>query len=144
MTLVKANNGWYPTVNNMFDDFFGDNWLLPRKYQNSTPAVNIMENEDAYSIEVAAPGYAKADFKVHVDNNVLSISVDKKEEHESQEKNYARKEFSFSSFERRFSLPKELVDVDKIEAAYENGILTVQLPKREEVKPKPAREIEIH
>jgi len=144
MTLVKANNGWYPTVNHMFDDFFGDNWLMPRKTHASLPAVNVVENGDSYAIEMAAPGYEKADFKVHVEHDVLSISVEKQEEQSSEEKNYARKEFTYSSFERRFSLPKDQVDSDKIEAKYEQGILTVNLPKREEVKPKPARAIEIH
>lgn len=142
MTLVRTNNEWYPTVNHMFNDFFGDSWQMPRKA--SVPAINVIENGDAYAIEIAAPGYEKTDFKLNVENEVLSISVEKQEENASEEQTYARREFSYSSFERKFSLPKEQIDSDKIEATYEKGILTVNLPKREEIKPKPARAIEIH
>ncbi|MFW5851969.1 MAG: Hsp20/alpha crystallin family protein [Bacteroidota bacterium] len=143
MTLVKANNGYYPGFSNVFDDFFSDNWLT-RSTQKSSPAVNIIDNENEFVIDVAAPGYEKGDFNVNVDNDVLTISVEKESEQENNESNFARREFSYSSFERRFNLPRELVDVDKVEAKYENGILHVQVPKREELKPKPARAIEIH
>jgi HSP20 family protein len=96
--------------------------------RTSTPAVNIMEDDDNFKLEVAAPGLAKEDFKINVDNDLLSISAERK--NETNEKN------------TRYSLP-EMVDTDNINANYENGVMTLTLPKREEAKPKPAREIKI-
>ncbi|HON53076.1 MAG TPA: Hsp20/alpha crystallin family protein [Bacteroidales bacterium] len=145
MTLVKTTNGLYPTFHSMLDDFWGTNWLPMRERVNSTvPAVNIHEDENGYKIEVAAPGYEKSDFSVTIENEMLTIAVEKKEEKQEEKGQVTRKEFAYSSFTRRFNIPQELVDAEKVEAHYDKGILTLTIPKREEVKPKPARMIEIH
>jgi len=122
------------------NNFFGD--VLDNSSNLSNPAVNIAEGTESYSIEVAAPGLAKGDFKVNLDHNVLTISSSKEEKKETKEGKYTRQEFSFSSFSRSFTLP-ESVDGEKITATYTDGILYVSIPKKEEAKIKPAREIAI-
>jgi HSP20 family protein len=105
--------------------------------------VNILESEDNFELEVAAPGFEKKDFKIELNNNVLTISSDKREETEHTEgKQFTRKEYSYLSFCRSFTIP-ESANKEKIEANYEQGILKVIIPKREESKPKPLREIKI-
>jgi len=129
----------------MLDDFWGSNWLPMRERVHATvPAVNIHEDENGYKIEVAAPGYEKSDFSVTIENEVLTIAVEKKEEKQEEKPEATRKEFTYSSFSRRFTIPQELVNADAVEANYDKGILSITIPKREEVKPKPARMIEIH
>lgn len=121
-------------------------WYLsfPVTSTNSTlPAVNIRENDESFMIEVAAPGLAKENFKLNLDRNRLVISSEQREEKNESDNKYSRREFSYQSFERSFTLPEGAVDGDKITAKYNDGILLVTLPKREEIKPKPAREIEI-
>jgi HSP20 family protein len=108
------------------------------------PAVNIKETADNIEVQVAAPGMKKEDFKVVLDNNMLTISSEKKEQNDEQNGDrFSRKEFSYQSFQRSFQLSKEVVDPEKIEAKYENGILSLLIPKKEEVKPKPSRLINI-
>jgi len=109
----------------------------------SLPAVNVKETDDDYFIEVAAPGMTKKDFSINFQNNVLTISSEKQDEKEESDDSYTRKEFSYQSFQRSFTVPGNDVDSDKISASYNDGILNIKLPKREEVKPKPAREIKI-
>lgn len=108
----------------------------------SSPKVNIKETKDDYFVEMAVPGMKKDDFNIDLDNKVLSISTEYKEESENTEDNYTRREFGYASFKRTFSLP-ESIDDSKIKATYTDGILTIQLPKREEAKEKPARTIQI-
>ncbi|SHJ27272.1 heat shock protein Hsp20 [Tangfeifania diversioriginum] len=145
MTLARRNEGYFPS----FIDRFFNNDLMDWGTSNfsstntSLPAVNVKETDDDYFIEVAAPGMSKKDFNVNFQNNVLTISSEKKNEKEEKEDSYTRKEFSYQSFQRSFTVPGNDVDSDKISASYENGILKIKLPKREEVKPKPAREIKI-
>ncbi|MCX6238955.1 MAG: Hsp20/alpha crystallin family protein [Bacteroidia bacterium] len=111
---------------------------------NSTlPAVNIRETDESFLIEVAAPGLAKENFRVNLNRNRLVISSEQRNEKDQSDKKYSRREFSYQSFERSFFLPEGTVDGDRINAKYIDGILLVTLPKREEIKPKPAREIEI-
>ena len=87
----------------------------------------------------------KNDFKVELDSNILTITSEKKDKFETKEgERYSRREFSYQSFQRSFQLPKEVVDAEKIEAKYENGVLRLVIPKKEEAKPKPARMIQIH
>ncbi|HOF55361.1 MAG TPA: Hsp20/alpha crystallin family protein [Prolixibacteraceae bacterium] len=108
------------------------------------PALNVKETDDAFEIEVAAPGMNKNDFKVNLENNLLTITSEKKEEKEEEEKGrFTRREFSYQSFQRSFTVPETVVEGDKITAKYCEGILCITLPKKEEVKPKPAREISI-
>lgn len=144
MTLVKTTNGLYPSFHTLLDDFWGTNWMPMKERVNATvPAVNIHEDENGYKIEVAAPGYEKSDFSVTIENEMLTIAVEKHEEKQEENSQLTRKEFGYSSFTRRFNIPQELVDTERVEAQYEKGILTLLIPKREEVKPKPARMIEI-
>lgn len=156
-TLTKvSNNGGLARTNSyrssdrpvwsIFDEIF--NRDLPSVFsQNfntgmSLPMVNIKETADAYLVEMAVPGLKKSDFHIDLDNQVLSISTETTEENEHKENNYTRREFGYSSFKRTFNLP-ETVDDGKIEAKYEQGILNIHLPKREEAKQKPARSIQI-
>ncbi len=111
---------------------------------NSTlPAVNVKETDDDFILELAAPGMSKKDFKINFQNNLLTISSEKDEKSEDNSNGYSRREFSYTSFQRSFTVPAHEVDSDKITASYADGILIVKIPKREEVKPKPAREIKI-
>lgn len=121
-------------------NFFGD--LLDNESNLSKPAVNIAEEADKFVIELAAPGFGKNDFKINVKNQVLTISSTREAKKEDKEYNYTRKEFSYSSFSRSFGLP-ESIDSDSISATYADGILYVSVPKKEEAKVKPAREIAI-
>ncbi len=143
MTLIRRVNDNYPTFRNWMDDFFGtvDNSVNFWNKAN-VPAVNIAENEDTFKIEFAAPGLIKTDFKINLNNDVLTVSSEKEINNEESKTNYTRKEFNFSSFERTFTLP-DSADGDKISAEYKDGILTIDIPKREEAKVKPARDIEI-
>ena len=144
--LVLRNSNQVPSL---FDRFFdGDmfDWSN-RNFSNTNttiPSVNIKENADAFVVEVAAPGFEKGDFKIELNLNTLSISSEKKVENETREGEvFTKREFSYQSFSRSFTLP-QIADGDRIEANYQNGILTVLIPKREEAKPKPARMIEIN
>lgn len=149
MTLIKFKNEPASRMmdrsplmfNELFNDFF-DNVLNNNVQRFTSPAVNITETDDNFKLSLAAPGLAKEDFKISIDNDLLSISAEKKEEKNSSGEKFTRKEFSFSSFKRSFSLP-EHVDAEKVTAGYENGVMILVLPKREEAKPKPAREIKI-
>ncbi|WP_320113549.1 Hsp20/alpha crystallin family protein [Draconibacterium orientale] len=109
----------------------------------SLPAVNVKETDDDFVIEVAAPGMSKNDFNVNFKNNVLTISSEKKNEKEEKNENYTRKEFSYQSFQRSFTVAENAVVGEKISAKYDNGILHIILPKRDEVKPQPERQIKI-
>ncbi len=150
MSIIKRNNSdVFPFIPSLFNDVFTRdlwNWGLNNNSTTNTtiPAVNIKETKESFEVEMAAPGMNKEDFRVELDGNMLTITSEKKSEYENKEdENYSRKEFSFQSFQRTFQLPKEVVDVDKIGAKYENGILHLVIPKKEEAKPKPARMIQI-
>ncbi|MFO8066921.1 MAG: Hsp20 family protein [Bacteroidales bacterium] len=131
----------------ILDDFFGRD-LLNNVFEDNTgisiPAVNIVENSDEFKIDVAAPGLEKKDFKIDLDNNVLTISSEKelKDEEKDEDDNYMRREFSYTSFKRSFTMPQS-VDADKIKAKHKDGILQIQIPKKEEAKQKPPKTIEI-
>ena len=147
MAIVKRTDNLFPTFPSFFDDFFTrDLFDWPKStVGTSVPAVNIKENTNGYEVEVAAPGLAKDDFHVELDNNVLTISSEKeiKNEEKDQEGNYTRREFSYTSFKRSFTLPNDVVDIEKIDAKYKDGVLKLMLPKKEEAKPKPVRTIKI-
>jgi len=146
-TLIKRNSNLFPTAPSFFDDFFTRDvfdWSNTNKaYGVSMPAVNIKENENAFEVEVAVPGLKKEDFKIELDKDVLTVSSEKESQEEKNEENFRRKEFSYSSFKRTFSLPENKVDGEKVAAKYEDGVLYINLPKREEVKPKPVRAIQV-
>jgi len=122
--------------------FFPTNVNCQKTVTNSHPAVNIIETEDDFKIQLAAPGLTKKDFNLNVENETLTISAEKKVEKVEGE-TYNRHEFSFNEFKRTFHLP-ETIDNQQITANLENGILTVTLAKKEEAKPKPAKKIEIN
>jgi HSP20 family protein len=130
---------------NLVDFFFGDD-LLSNFFDNANagtvPAVNIVESKDDYQIELAAPGLEKKDFKVDLNNNMLTISSEKEQKNEVEGEKIMRREFSYTAFKRSFTLP-DSADGDKIKAAYNEGILKISIPKREEAKEKPARQISI-
>jgi len=139
-----------PTINrfrvpSLLDDFFESDWFNDRSNwgsQGSVPAVNISENKDSYDIELAAPGIAKKDIKIDLHNNVLTVSSNKEQEHEEHEDNYMRKEFSYTSFSRSFTLP-ETINADKIRADHSDGILKIHIPKKPEAVEKGPRQISI-
>lgn len=142
MSLIRRSD--FPSL---LENFFGRDIMdfdgFSQKRSN-VPAVNIQENEHEFQIDVAAPGMKKEDFKLNLDNNVLTISSEK--EHKNEEKdekgNYTRREFSYQSFARSFSLP-EMVNADQIKANYNDGILRISLPKKEEAKKRAPRSIDI-
>ncbi len=149
MSLTRRNDFAFPTISRLFDDFFGNemmDWNNRNFSKTGTtlPAVNVKENDDNYTVEVAAPGMKREDFNVQVHNNVLTISSEKREEHTRNGENgrYSRREFSYQSFSRSFSLP-DTVAAEHIEGRYEDGVLHLVIPKKEEAKPKPVRRIEI-
>ncbi len=140
MSIVKRNNLFFPALMN---DVFKPDWFGGMENFNSNvPAVNILEIETGFQLELAIPGFKKDDFNVEIDDNVLTISSELKSEKENSEDNYTRREFSYTSFKRAFTLP-ETIDEAKINANYEDGILRLSLPKKEEALPKPKRLIEI-
>ncbi len=155
MTPARRNQNWLPSI---FNDFFGEDWLPSHAKQQAAPAVNIIEREKSYRIEVAAPGMCKEDFTVQVENdNQLVIALEKKSTREAEPKQqddknekredgqptYLRREFSYSSFRQSFILPDE-VDSTKIDAKMPHGVLTLDRPKRESRRELPAsRRIEI-
>lgn len=147
MKLIKSQE-LFPSLPSLINRFFeGDlmDWGNDNfSSQNSTlPAVNVLENEDEFQIEVAAPGMKRDDFKVKYDNGRLIISSERREERKDKNQNYTRQEFSYQSFQRAFAVPESIVEGEKIEAKYNDGILHIILPKKEELKPKPAKEIAI-
>ncbi|HLL44503.1 MAG TPA: Hsp20/alpha crystallin family protein [Segetibacter sp.] len=149
MTLTKRNGNLANPFPNLFDDLFSRDLFDWNNSNFSTtgttlPAVNVKETPESFVVEMAAPGMKKEDFKVELNNNLLTISSEQKSEHEEKENDkYTRKEFSYQSFQRSFQLSREAVDADNIQAKYENGVLHLTIPKREEVKQKPSRLINI-
>ena len=131
LTVRRRPNG-VPAFVNVFEDFF--NQAFPEKYVSEKgefiPSVNIAENEKAFTLEFAAPGFEKTDFDVNIEKSFITISAKKEVKDEVKAKNYTRKEFVFSSFKRTFNLP-ETIEISGIAATYENGILLVELPKKE-------------
>ena len=148
MSLIKRNGSNFPSFPAFFDDLFASNlfdWNNSNysSTQTTIPSVNIRETHDNFEVEMAAPGMSKDDFKVELDGNTLTISSSKKHEQEDKQDGYSRREFSYQSFQRSFTLPKDVVDEDKIGAQYENGLFRLTIPKKEEAKKKAPRLIEI-
>ncbi len=137
MTLVKFNksnqgNVVNPWVSNLFDSLFNDSFVSDR-LTSRVPAVNIAENKEAYEIELAAPGLNKDDFKINVENDVLTISAEKKNETVDENKRYSKREYSYTSFARSFTLP-DSIDHARIDASYKEGVLYITIGKKEEAK----------
>lgn len=146
MANKNSNGLTFPTWSSWIDEVF--NRDVPTIFTSNfntgmtLPKVNIRETKDAYFVDMAVPGLKKSDFVIDLENQVLSISTEIEEQHQHQEENYTRREFGYSSFKRSFSLP-ETVNEDAIQAEYNNGVLSIHLPKKEEAIQKPARSIEI-
>ena len=142
MKLIKRNDGFMPSILN---SIYEDDWLnYPARFrtESNTPAINIKESDESFEVALAAPGMKKENFKIDVDNDLLTISAEDKVENETNDEKYTRREFHYSSFKRTFTLP-DAVDGENIAASYKDGVLEVTIPKKEEAKPKPPKKIEI-
>ena len=150
MALIRNN---FPSLPTTFSRFFDDvftrdvfDWGNSNFSQTNTtlPAVNIVENNNEFLVEMAAPGMDKKDFRIELENEMLKISSEKEMNNEvKDDERYTRREFSYQSFTRSFHLPKTVVDESKIQARYEDGVLRIMIPKKEEAKVLPPRKIEV-
>ena len=149
MTFVKRNGNSLSNFPTVFDDFLNRdlfNWGLNNFSDTNTtiPAVNIKETPDDYVVEVAAPGMTKKDFRVQLEGNTLTIGSEKTSKKEDDEDvRYISREFSYQSFSRTFNLQKDVVDTERIQAKYEDGVLHLLIPKKEHAKQKQPKLIEI-
>jgi HSP20 family protein len=137
---IEKPVGFNSPLTGLFEDLFGDNFFK-HDFATHVPAVNVSREKDALQLELSAPGFTKEEIKVEVENGVLTVSGSHKTEEESKDKTFYRKEFSYGSFKRSFNLPEEF-NAEQISAKYENGILKLSVPKKEEVKAS-SREISI-
>ena len=141
LPVRRTSNGWLPEI---FNDFFDNSWMERTSY--TAPAINVIENDKEYEVELAAPGLTKEDFKVHVDEeNNLHIEMEKKSENKADKHHghYLRREFSYEKFQQTLLLPDD-VDAEKIEARVEHGVLNVHLPKLVKVeKTNPVKQISV-
>jgi HSP20 family protein len=144
MTLVRYNNEIPSLISNLINGDIENFGLTNFSDTNTTlPAVNIKESTEGFEVEVAAPGFKKSDFNIELDGDVLTISSEKRIENEVKEdEKFTKREFSYQSFTRSFTLP-EMVESEKITAKYDNGILRIAIPKKEEAKPKPVKQIAV-
>jgi len=144
MNYLRYNTELPEILNQFFENDL-EKWSKKNYSRTHTtlPAVNIIENKEAYEVQMAAPGFKKGDFNIELDNDLLTISSEKEVDKEIKEDEvFTRKEFSYQSFTRSFRLP-ELIENEKIKAAYKDGILKIVIPKKDESKPKPARKISV-
>jgi HSP20 family protein len=142
---MKNLVNYQPTgISKMFDNFFGNSItdFMGGDFAMTQPSVNVVETHDRFRIEVAAPGLERGDFDIQVENDHLLIKAEREHKDEVKEDSFVRREFNYTSFTRNFQLPKS-VDGEGIGAKYENGVLTIELPKKEEVKGQPVKRIEI-
>lgn len=145
--LVKSSLFDLSTNKNMIDfanDFFGNNnWITPFVYDEKTPKVNVIDEKEKVIIEVAAPGLDKADFNIDINDNILTISSKKEDKKEEKDKKFTRKEFSYSSFSRSFTIGDDL-DIEDIVAKHNNGILSIDISKKIKIDKKKSKTIDIH
>ena len=140
MNLIKKQPPFFPSL---IDDFINTDWNLKvPSFSGTVPAVNIKELDSQFEIELAVPGMNKDDFEIEVEDGVLSISSTQEEEQVNEKGKFTRREFSYSSFRRSFTLP-DSVDPTKIDATYKEGVLLVLLPKHKEAQPQPKKLIKI-
>ena len=144
MSLIKwsPETTFFPSFSNWIDDFFPENAFKPAVKGVSIPAVNVTENKNAFKLNVIAPGFKKEDFKLEASNGYLTISGETSGEKEDKDEQFTRKEYSFNSFSRSFSLPENIVG-DDISAQYTDGVLKVTLPKKRVEEEKPAKQIAV-
>lgn len=130
----------FPTF---FSDFFNDSWFdSNREWMAKVPSSNIKEQDDAFIIEMAVPGLQKDDFHIHVDNGVLTVSSEAEHQNSENEDNYRRREYNYQSFSRSFTLP-ESVKAEDIQATYQDGLLMLNIPKKESLQKLPKKEIQV-
>ena len=147
MTLVKFKRPRLPWYDTMFTDLLGTDRLLTNDLflENKwVPAMNVKETDDMFEIEIAAPGFNKKDFDVSIDNGILKIQAENKDEMEKKEEGYTRKEFNYNSFYRSFTLPENVNEEEMIDATYKRGILKLVLNKLHVDEIAPKRVIEVH
>lgn len=140
MNIVRKTTPWFPSI---FDEFFTRDFgidLAPKTHQ--TPAVNITEKENAFHLDLVAPGKEKKDFDVELEEDTLTISTTTDQESNEDNSQFTRREFDYASFQRSFRIP-ETIDTKNIKANYKNGLLSIILPKRKEAIPEPKKQIEI-
>lgn len=146
MNTINNRKRYFPAIPSFFEElprhpFF--NWGNTNADEETVPSVNIRETKDNFEVEMAAPGMEKKDFQIELDGNRLTISSEKEYSEEDKEEGYSRREFSYRSFQRSMMLPKDVVDEDKIQASYKNGLLHITIPKRENAKQRSAKRIEV-
>ena len=140
MNLIRKQTPFFPSL---IDDIIYNDWNIKSPSHSSTmPAVNIKELDSQFEIELAVPGIQKEDFAIEVEEGILSISSTQEEEQVNEKGKFTRREFSYNSFRRSFTLP-DSVDPTKIDASYSNGVLRVLLPKHKEAQPQPKKLIKI-
>lgn len=140
--LARINKNYSPAY---WDDFFNDrafNKFNNAQCNNTSPAVNVLEEDKEFKIEVAIPGLSRNDFRIEVEDDVLTISSEQKENKEDKKPNYTRREFSYHNFKRSFQLP-DTIDQDQIQANHDVGVLSITLPKKDEVVQKAPKKIEV-
>ena len=142
MTTIirRRNTGYNPVLNSFFNEFFSNEGV--QRDTDNFPPVNIKETEDIFELSFVAPGMKKENFEILLDKDTLSVSGNVEEKQE-EEGTYNKIEYTFKSFKRSFTLPLEIINTEKIDAKYENGILYVIIPKKEEVKPQPAKTFKV-
>jgi len=146
MSLIKTNKKGEFLPSFVTDFFDTDRFLTPGWFptgiETTIPSVNIKENGSGFQIELAAPGFKKTDFKINLEDDVLTISAEKKEEKEEENERFTRQEYSYSSFSRSFTLPAS-ADSEKVNAKYTDGILSLTIPKKEEAQVQSKKEIKV-
>ena len=139
MNLIRKQAPFFPSL---IDDFVNQDWNFKTPSSITLPAVNIKDLEAQFEIELAVPGMKKSDFEIEVEDGLLSISSSLEEEQVTEKGKFTRREFSYNSFKRTFTIP-ESVDPSNIEAQYSDGVLQLRLPKRKEALPQPKKLIKI-
>ena len=140
MTLLSRR---FPSLTRFFDEpFLNSDWNGDRNWMSEIPPVNIEEKNNEFHVELAVPGMKKEDFQITSENGLLTIKAEREEKKEEKEKNYTRREYNYNSFERSFTLP-ETVKADQVKAKYEDGLLRLTLPKKEEAKAKPKLQVKV-
>ncbi|MGB0888109.1 MAG: Hsp20/alpha crystallin family protein [Vicingaceae bacterium] len=146
-TLIKNNNGFFPSVPSLFDDFFTRDLFNHKtslsKDADTLPAVNIQETASSFELEVAAPGMNKDDFNIELNNGTLIINAQRTKEIEDKGDNYTRKEFNYQQFQRSFQLPQMAIKEEGVSAQYNDGILSISIPKKENSEVTATRKITI-
>jgi HSP20 family protein len=146
MSLIKFNKNRFPWINDRVstwldtDDFFADDFFVKER---KLPAMNVKENKDDFEIELAVPGFSKKDIEVTMEDDVLHICAQNSKEETEEDKGYTRREFSYNEFDRKLQLPTSINQNEKVKATYKNGVLTLNLLKKEEAKEQPKKVIEI-